>query len=425
MTELRDVDYFGDPDTARRPYEYLDQLVRESPVYIEPTHGVALVSGYEEALTVFRDTDTFSSCTLIAGPEPDYGIEFTGDDISEQIEQVRHRLPFSDQIPAMDPPVHTAHRALLMGLITPKRLKENEDFIWRLTDRQLDAVLPHGRCELVDDYAQPYALLVVADLLGVPEEDHPMLLAKAGMAQGMTSGDTTKPRPKNHSGLQHFYDYFSERITQRRREPRDDVLTRMAHATFPDGTVPEPIDAARIASNLFAAGQETTVRLLATALQLIGDDPEIQRRLRADPALISKFVEETLRSQGPIKGSMRLARKSTVLGGVPIKAGTNVFVMHAAAGRDPRQFEEPAEFRIDRPNVRRHVAFGHGVHTCPGAPLARSEVRVTIERLLERTSDIRISEELHGPAGARRYDYMPSYMFRGMTALHLEFTPKG
>ncbi|MBP2367663.1 cytochrome P450 [Pseudonocardia parietis] len=425
MTELRDVDYFRDTDTALRPYPYIDELVRESTVWIEPTYGVAMVTGYDEALTVMRDTDTYSAAPMIAGPTPDYGIEFTGDDIDEQLAAVRHRLPFNDQIVTMDPPLHTMHRALIMGLITPKRLKENEDFIWQLTDRQLDVVLPRGGCEIVDDYAQPYALLVVADLLGVPEEDHAMLLAKAGVAGPGSLGDTTAPPPKEHRGLTHLYDYFTDRIAQRRREPKDDVLTRMAHATFPDGTLPEPLDGARIAANLFAAGQETTVRLLATAMQILGDDLELQQRLRADHSLVPKFIEEVLRSQGPIKGNMRLARRSTTLGGVDIKAGTQVFVMHGAAGRDPRQFENPERFDVDRPNVRRHVAFGHGVHTCPGAPLARSEVRVTLERLLDRTSEIRISDAHHGPADARRYDYMPSYMFRGLTELHLEFVTEG
>ncbi|MBB3665503.1 cytochrome P450 [Prauserella sediminis] len=421
MTELRDVDFFRDPNSVVSPYSYMDDLVQNSPVWIEPNYGVAMVAGYDEALTVMRETETYSAAPMIAGPTPDYGVEFTGDDIDEQLDAVRHRLPFNDQIVAMDPPQHTMRRALIMGLITPKRLKENEDFIWQLTDRQLDVVLPRGGCELVDDYAQPYALLVVADLLGVPEEDHPMLLEKAGVAANGSLTDTTKEPPKKHGGLEHFYEYFTDRVESRRREPKDDVLGRMAHATFPDGTLPEPLEAARIASNLFAAGQETTVRLLATALQIVGDDQGLQQKLRQDRGLIPKFIEEVLRWQGPIKGNMRVARKTTTLGGVHLKAGTQVFVMHGAAGRDPRQFDDPQGFDIERPNVRRHIAFGHGIHTCPGAPLARSEVRVTLERLLDRTSAIRISEAHHGPPDARRYDYLPSYMFRGLTKLHLEF----
>jgi len=202
------------------------------------------------------------------------------------------------------------------------------------------------------------------------------------------------------------------------------VLTGMAQALFPDGTVPEPIEVARIASNLFAAGQETTVRLIATALRRIAEEPETQAQLRANRDLIPRFVEEVLRTEGPILGEYRLALKTTELGGLPIPAGTQVFLSNGAANRDPRQFECPAEFRPARENVRRHIAFGHGVHTCPGAPLARSETRITIERLLERTTDIRISEEAHGPAGSRRYNYLPTHMFHGIATLHLDFTVK-
>ena len=129
-----------------------------------------------------------------------------------------------------------------------------------------------------------------------------------------------------------------------------------------------------------------------------------------------------LRTEGPILGEYRLAIKTTELGGVHIPAGTQIFLSNGAANRDPRQFECPAEFRATRENVRRHIAFGHGIHTCPGAPLARSETRITIERLLDRTTDIRINEEAHGPAGSRHYDYMKTHMFHGINTLHLDFT---
>ncbi len=159
------------------------------------------------------------------------------------------------------------------------------------------------------------------------------------------------------------------------------------------------------------------MRLIGTALRRIADEPETQAQLRANRDLVPRFIEEVLRTEGPILGEYRLAVKTTELGGVPIPAGTPVLLSNGAANRDPRQFECPAEFRANRENVRRHIAFGHGIHTCPGAPLARSEARITVERLLDRTTDIRINEEAHGPAGSRRYDYMPTYMFRGLTTL--------
>ena len=125
-----------------------------------------------------------------------------------------------------------------------------------------------------------------------------------------------------------------------------------------------------------------------------------------------------------MKGDFRLARVTTELGGVEIPAGTTLMVVNGAANRDPGRFEDPDEFRVERVNARQHLAFGHGAHTCPGAPLARAEGRITIERLLDRMDDIRISDTEHGPAGARRYDYVPTYILRGVSRLHIEFTPR-
>jgi cytochrome P450 len=428
--DIDSLDYFKDPLLALDPYGFLDYLAEHRPVYREPHHGVVLVTGHEESIAVLRAPDLFSSATIVAGPDPLslFPVRPEGDDITEFVNEHRQYLPQNDQIVSADPPSHTAQRALLMGLITPKRLKENEEFIWRLTDRQLDAIVPRGSAEIIGDYAQPYALLVIADLLGVPEEDHLMLLDTLGGGHMPGTSDSgARAAARRHSGhntLEVLYDYFSAKIEERRRQPAADVLTGMAAAKFPDGSTPEPLEVARIASNLFTAGQETTVRLIGTLMRRIADEPETQGRLRANRDLIPRFVEETLRTEGPIKGEFRLAVKTTELGGVPIPAGTAILLLNAAANRDARQFECPAEFRVERENVRRHLAFGHGIHTCPGAPLARSEARITLERLLDRTTDIRISEEAHGPAGERRYKYMRTYMFRGLTSLHLEFTAK-
>jgi len=434
--DIESLDY-TDPSLTSDPYRLLDYLAAHKPVYREPHHGVVMVTGHEEAIAVLRAHDVFSSATIVAGPDPMslFPERPEGDDITEYVNSHRQYLPQNDQIVSSDPPSHTAQRALLMGLITPKRLKENEEFIWRLTDRQLDEILPRGTAEIMADYAQPYTLLVIADLLGVPEEDHAMLLGRrtgnrmmlgerksADEAKGGSERHGDGDRTAGHNTLEIFYDYFSARVEERRQQPRGDVLTGMAQALFPDGTIPEPIEVARIASNLFAAGQETTVRLIGTALRRIGDEPETQAQLRANRDLVPRFIEETLRTEGPILGEYRLAVKTTELGGVHIPAGTPIFLANGAANRDPRQFECPAEFRVSRENVRRHIAFGHGIHTCPGAPLARSEARITVERLLDRTTDIRINEEVHGPAGSRRYDYMKTSMFRGLISLHLDFT---
>ena len=419
MSDFDAIDFFRTNSLVTDPYSYFDYLREKGRVWREPHHGVVMVTGYEEAVAVYRDTATFSSCNSVSGPFPGFPVPLSGDDVSALIEKHRDELPFNDQITTMDPPKHTAHRGLLMKLITPKRLKENEDFMWRLADRQIDEILGKGECEFIGQFAGPFTLLVIADLLGVPEADHASFRAQMGRGSlGSTGGHEME-----HSPLEFLYRRFSEYVDDRRREPRGDVLTGLATATFPDGSTPEVIDVVRVAANLFAAGQETTVRLLAVAMQLIGERPDLQKQLREDSGRILNFVEECLRYESPVKGDFRLARVATKVGGVEIPAGTTLMVLNGAANRDPHRFERPTEFWSDRPNAREHLAFGQGPHTCPGAPLARAETRIGIERLLDRITDIRISDAAHGPAGARRYEYAPTYILRGLQKLHLEFTP--
>jgi cytochrome P450 len=353
----------------------------------------------------------------VSGPFPGFPVPLDGDDVSALIEQHRDELPFSDQLPTFDPPKHTAHRGLLMRLITPKRMKENEEFMWRLADRQIDEFFARGECEFIDEYANPFTLLVIADLLGVPETEHEAFREEL---QGNRRGGAGAMM--SHKPLEFLYERFTAYIEDRRREPRSDVMTGMATATFPDGSLPEAGEVMLIAANLFAAGQETTARLLGAALRFIGERAELQRLLRDERDRIPSFVEECLRLESPIQSDFRLSRVPTTIGGVDLPAGTTVMLLNGAANRDPRQFEAPSELRLDRTNVRQHIGFGFGIHTCAGAPLARAEARVSIERLLDRTADIVISEIEHGPPDDRRYEYTPIFMLRGLERLHLEFT---
>ena len=165
--------------------------------------------------------------------------------------------------------------------------------------------------------------------------------------------------------------------------------------------------------------------MLGVALRVFGERPDIQQRLREDRSLIPTFIEECPRIEGPVKTVFRMARKSTKLGDVDVPAGMTVMVSPTAANRDPRRFENPHEFRLDRKNVREHIAFSRGIHSCPGAPLARVEGRVSIERILGRLADITINEERHGPAGQRTYNYEPTSIMRGLTDPHIKFTPVG
>jgi cytochrome P450 len=382
-------------------------------------YGVIAVTGYEEAVTVYRDTETYSSCNSVIGPFVQFPVPLEGSDISETIERYRDQLPMHEHMVTQDPPMHTRQRSLLMRLLTPNRMKENEEFMWGLADRQLGEFQSSGRCEFITAYAQPFAMLVIADLLGVPEADHQLFRTRLGG----TPGSVEDSAQQELNSLGFLDDWFERYIEDRRNEPKKDVLTSLALAKFPDGSTPDVTSVVRTATFLFAAGQETTARLLATALRLLGEQPDLQDRLRADRELIPDFIEEALRIESPVKTDFRLVRRDTTLAGVELPAGTPVMLLNGAANRDPRHFERPDEFQLDRRNVREHIAFGRGVHVCPGGPLARAEAKVSLNRILDRMRNIRLSEEHHGPEGARRFEYEPTYILRGLRNIHIEFDP--
>ncbi len=413
MTDLLNANFFRDRAVQDEPYAYFDALRSHAPVWREPHHGVFMVTGHDEALAVYNDAARFSSCNAVSGPFVAFPEAFEGDDVTDVIERHRDVLPFSDQLPAFDPPRHTDHRALMMRLLTPRRLRENEEFMAGYSERLLGPLIDAGRCEVVGDYAKPFALLVVAELEGVPEADHPRF----------AEGFEKVTEELAHKPLEFLYEQFSTYIEDRRREPRDDIMTKMATATFPDGTMPEVRDVALLAANLFTGGQETTVRLLSFALRLLAERPDLQERLRADRDLVPGFIEETLRYESPLRSQFRMAKVRAEVAGVEIPAGSTVLLLPGAANRDPRKFDDPATFDPERENAIYHVAFGHGIHHCAGAHLARAEGRVTIDRLLDLTSSFRIAEDAHGPAGARRWEYLPTYFLRGLRRLELELTP--
>ena len=417
------VDYFTDQSLVPDPHPYFDHLRSKCPVVREPNYGVLAITGYEEANAVLKDTDTFSSCIAVAGPFPPLPFTPEGDDITHQIAEHRQLMPLFEHMVTMDPPDHTNARSLLNRLLTPSRLKENEEFMWRLADECLDDFIADGKCEFLSAYAKPFSLLVIADLLGVPHEDHDEFRAvlgapRPGAQVGSLAGELVASNP-----LEWLDEKFVSYLEERRREPKDDVLTALAGAKYPDGSTPPVIEVVRSATFLFAAGQETTTKLLSASMKVLGDRPDIQEAVRKDRSRIPIFVEESLRMDAPVKSQFRLAKKDTRVGDVDVAAGTTMMVCPGAVNRDPVRFENPHDFSLDRKNVREHIAFGRGVHSCPGGPLARVEGRVSIERILDRMADITIDEDKHGAAGARSYTYEPTFILRGLTEINIEFTP--
>ncbi len=418
-SELRMLDWFTEPSLVGDPEPFYEAVRQQGPIWREPNQGTFLVTGYDETAAIYRDLETFSSCNAFAGPFPPLPDAPHGDDVSELIEKYRDVFIASESMITFDPPKHTDYRGLLMRLLTPKRLQENEAFMGRLADQRIDGFIANGKCDFIAEYAQPFSMLVIADLLGVPEEDHAAL--RASFVAAGAPGAVGKDIPRNP--LWFLEDFFIPYIEDRRRKPRDDVMTKMALGTFSDGSIPELIETVRVAAFLFAGGQGTVARFLGNSLMFIAENAELQRLLRDDRDRIPNFVEEMLRLNSPVKVNLRMARKTTTISGVEIPAGSTVVLLLPAADRDPQRFGCPAEFDADRGNAREHISFGRGVHTCPGAPLVRSDARVTLEHMLDRVADIRISDAEHGPSGERRYQYTDSWILHGLDSLHLEFRP--
>jgi len=405
-------DFFTAPEILQDPIPYYRALHARGPVVREPHKGVFMLSRTDEILEVYTDHERFSAIVGPLGPLVDVPEPAAGESWSEVIERRRHDIPMGDQLTSLDPPKHTRHRALAGRLFTPNRLKQNEDFILALADQLIDEFADRGEMEFSAAYAKPFTLLVIADLLGVPREDHEKFRGWLGGERGNV-GDP-QGRHVADEVFANLAPYFMTYIEERRASPGDDVMSRLASVRFSDGALPEVMDIVRLAGIIFAAGQETTARLLASGMRFLCEQPAVAEDLRNDPEVIPNFVEECLRLEGPIKGSFRLALRDTALAGVDIPAGSVTMAVIGAANRDPRVFENPDTFDARRSNARRNVAFGHGEHFCIGASLARTEVCISFARLLARLDDFRLVDP-----GA--LSYVESFILRGLNDLPLRF----
>ena len=421
MEQHSEPDYFTDLGLVDDPYPYFESLRARGPAVRLPAHKVVAVVGFDEALSVHMDIQNLSAANSVTGPIPPLPFTPEGDNIQPQIDAYRAQMPFGDDVLTQDQPIHTPLRSLMMRVFLPRRLKEIEPNIAELANQLIDEFIDQRRCEFISAYATPFAMLAIAELLGVPEEERQDFRANLdGMPALIGSGDdyvVVNP-------IDFRRERFRRYVEDRRREPRDGILSELANTDYPDGSQPPVEDVAKVAALLFAAGQDTTGTLLGACLRIIAERPDLQAQLRADTSLIPAFIEEVLRISGPVKSTFRLARTRTTIGGVNITPGETVMITTAAANRDPHKFEDPATFIMGRPRIKEHLSFGRGIHTCPGAALARTETRVSLECILARMDDITLDETEYDAAAGRGPIYSPTYIFRALAALHLKFTPK-
>jgi cytochrome P450 PksS len=360
------------PQHRANPFPLYARLRREAPVsrHMEPDRKVPvwLVTRYKDAVEVLRHP------RLVKDPRA------LTDEARSRYFRLEELSPLSQHMLSADPPNHTRLRSLVSKVFTPRRVEELRPRIEAICQQLLDTAQPQGSVDLLDAYAFPVPITVIAELLGVPLEDQHQFREWTGALVN----------PRGHGGVEgqrkagmQFITYFQELIARRRGDPRDDLLSGLM-AVEEQGDRLNPLELVAMLFLLLLAGHETTVNLIGNGMWALLKHPEQFERLRADPSLIDSAVEEMLRYASPVETSTsRFTVEELELFGQRIPAGELVSASLLSANHDPEQFPEPERFDITRePN--RHIAFGFGSHFCLGAPLARLEATLAINALLAR-----------------------------------------
>jgi len=339
MQSLEDRDYFKDHVILKNPYAYFEAIRAKGPIYQIPSSGLVVVTGFDEILDVLKNTNDFSSVIAPGGPAAPLPFQPQGSDITPQIEAHRTDFLGGDLVVAYDDQQHNFSRSLLTRLFTPSRLRASEQFIAEYSDQLVTEAVRNGGCELIKEIATPFVTMVIADLLGVPTDDRQIFMdaIEAGPPPGSIDSDDLMAQ---HQPLVVMGMYFAGYVQERRQQPRSDILSELANATYPDGSTPDALEIVRLATFLFGAGQDTSAKLLGNTMKFIVDEPGLQDRLRQNPSLIPQLLEEVLRLEGSTKMTARLARKDSRIGELRVPAGTRVMLALSAANRDPRRSAE-------------------------------------------------------------------------------------
>ncbi|MFC9738505.1 cytochrome P450 [Streptomyces noursei] len=320
-------------------------------------------------------------------------------------------LPINENMVESDPPKHTRLRALVTRAFTARRIEALAPWVHTLTADLLDAMskAPNGRADLVAALAFPLSMTVICELLGVPDLDRQSFRQWTNEIVASSSPEATAEAVRAVNA------YLTGLIEQKRAEPRDDLLSALLRTTDEEGDRLSPEEVVGMAFLLLAAGHETTVGLISNTVLALLRHPDQLALLKADFSLIGNAVEETLRYDSPTENSTyRFATEAMDFCGARFEKGDPVLVSLAAAGRDGERFEDGERFDITR-SARGHLSFGHGIHYCLGAPLARLEAGVAVRALLERCPDLRLdtSEPLV---------YIPGMLVRGVRRLPVRWT---
>ncbi|WP_239014565.1 cytochrome P450 family protein [Archangium violaceum] len=369
------------PETRANPLPVYARMRQEAPLVrlFDPNLNIPVwvATRYKDVVDLVRDPRFTKDMRKLPDGSPS---KLRRIDSMEVIN--RHML-------SSDPPDHTRLRTIVSKAFTPRRVEELRPRVTAITHELLDAARARGEVDLLDAFAFPLPITVIAELLGVPVEDRDQF------REWTTTIITPPPNgdfePLQKAGMQ-FIQYFQGLLARRRADPRDDLLTALMSAEE-QGDRLSPQELISMLFLLLVAGHETTVNLIGNGVWALLRNPEQLERLRANPALIESAVEEMLRYRSPVETTtQRWATQDIEFRGQVIPAGESVMGSLLAANHDPEQFPEPEKFDITRePN--RHVAFGFGIHFCLGAPLARLEGAIAINLLLERMPRLRFAVE--------------------------------
>ncbi|TXS18747.1 MULTISPECIES: cytochrome P450 family protein [Streptomyces] len=384
VVDLRDA-----RDFSANPYPYYAKMRAEGPVHevrTDDLERIWMIVGYEEARAALADQ------------------RFSKDWRTTEHWSVSGN-PINANMLETDPPHHTRLRKLVAREFTPRRIEALRPRVEEITAGLLDAMVPAGRADLIDAFAFPLPMTVICELLGVPDIDRDSfrLLSNAIV--------TPESREKESEAVHAMGAYLVELIEDKRRAPGDDLMSALIQAHHDDGDRLSPDELIGMAFLLLVAGHETTVNLISNGVRALLDHPGQLALLRDRPELIDGAVEEMLRYDGPVgTATFRFTREAVRIGQVVIPRGEAVLVALGSADRDPGRYPDPDTFDIRR-EAQGHLAFGHGIHFCLGAPLARMEGRIAIAALLERCPGLARDPEGGEP------DWLPGLLLRGVRRL--------
>ncbi|MBV9092236.1 MAG: cytochrome P450 [Mycobacteriaceae bacterium] len=398
--DLEDFGTFDDvvSGDVRDPYTELARLRREEPVQRIDMSGmphaeskpVFMVYRHEEVAQMLRDNETFSSAIII---------DAFGDALGKHV------------MLGMDEPEHGRHRALVSKAFSQKALARWEDeLVGKVASELIDRFARNGRADLRRDFAFPYPTQIIASLLGLPREDYPQFQRWSLALLAILFN-----RERGLAASEALREYFVPILADRRREPRDDLISGLAQAEI-DGEKLTDEEIFSFLRLLLPAGVETTYRSLGNLLLGLLTNPDQLDAVRADRSLIPQAIEEAVRWEAPLLTITRVATRDTELGGVPIPAGSSVMPVLGAANRQEERYPDPDRFDIFR-SARAHIGFGHGVHVCLGMHLARLEMRVALNLLCDRLPNLRLDREGDDP-------HIRGQVFRSPTSLPVLFDPQ-